>query len=387
MSETGRGGQGPEYRSALGDGTGARQESGSAAEPPPATPYMRSTPPKTIAARLESDRRHPVLLFGSNLAGKSTLIASLMYALSRAGLNNATGVDYNFGTSFYKYGDERAQYEREAARSFYEQAPHMLTTAEIALPSTQVDGSFFLPLDIAKTHDDDPPVRIALMDGKGEQYLPRTGTEGTRAAPLPDSVRNIFEQYSRGLSIIIVAPFSLGNTDVIDTQASDLGLEFVLHQYMETRDPARRERDSILFLLTKWDQRYSPESDSMFLRLDGADVLKEIGERYKGSWSKFCNMGIGRNSWGRRSFMQYSACRFVGDRPRIEDELRPKFLRYHHTVLNWIYGNARLVEILSDEEPSRIPASLFPYVAPEGDRIVSIPRQILRRIATFRGQP
>jgi hypothetical protein len=328
--------------------------------------------------RLEEDERHPVVIFGSSKAGKSTLIMSIINALEKSAKDGGVGVNVSFGSSFYAKRDAMAQAQLDIARNFYDAASTNFIIGREALETTQADLPFFIPLDLRIRGSGLRPVKIAIMDGRGEWYEP----DKTGIAPFRDLQKYIVEvlkNYSRGMSIICVAPYSLGSTDEDNVQNSDAGLWAALNKYQELRSES--DDDALLFLLTKWDQVASPGKVAEFTHLDGEHVAEIAARRYRRSWNNFLTARVGADDWEKRCFMQYSSCRFVEGRPWIPPELEDEFLRYPRTVMNWIFGNARRFEFSVGRQVTELPLNLFPDVIPRGTKMIPLSERFLRRIA------
>lgn len=336
----------------------------------------------SMSKRLEDDDRHPVLIFGSSQSGKSTMILSFINAIEKAGRDGSTGVHVSFGRSFYATRDQRAEDQMADARRFYDVATHFFISDQQKAAATQVAIPFFLPLDLHKRQDGARPVRLAILDGRGEWYLPNYAEDGASFTfqNFDKDIVDVLRNYTRGISIICVAPFSHSDSDLHDTTDADAGLMNALDRYHELRPDAYRSQDSLLFLLSKWDQEAMPQSDQRFQSASGVDIVRIVEQRFARSWDRFRSLPIGPADWDRRSFMQYSSCQFIDGVPRIQSHLADSYHRYPRTVVNWMYGNARRFERVTDEAVERLQEALFADVAPEGSRLVPLPERFLRAL-------
>jgi hypothetical protein len=327
--------------------------------------------------RLEDDERHPVIIFGSSEAGKSTLIMSIINALEKSGKDGDVGVGVSFGSSFYARRDPQAETQMDLARLFYDASSTNFIIGREALRRTTVDFPFFIPLDLRIRGSGMKPVKLAFLDGRGEWYEPERGGSAT-FRELQDYIVEVLKNYSRGMSIICVAPYSLAAGDEDNVQNSDAGLWAALGRYQELRPDS--DDDALLFLLTKWDQAANPGRAEEFTHLDGDQVVEIAQKRYARSWHYFRNLRVGADDWEKRCFMQYSACRFVEGKPVIPPDLLDEFLRYPRTVANWIYGNARRFEFSVGRHVAELPLNLFPDVVPRTTKMVPLSERFLRRI-------
>ena len=189
-------------------------------------PYQREQVP-ALSERLEEDNRHPVMIFGSSKSGKSTMIMSFINALEKSGRDGSVGVSATFGRSFYAKRDERTETLMKAASNFFDTAAHNFILGRQALIATQ-DLPYFIPIDLKIKGSESDAVKIALLDSKGELYEPNNPTNVSAGAPLYREFSNdlieIMRNYSRGISLICLAPYSLGEADLHDTANSDAGL-------------------------------------------------------------------------------------------------------------------------------------------------------------------
>ncbi len=330
------------------------------------------------SVRLEEDNRHPVLIFGSSQSGKSTLIMSLINALEKSGADGGVGVSHSFGHSFYAKRDARVELQRSYALEFYETGSHNWILGSQSLKTTQVDVPYFVPVDLTIKGRENDVVKIALLDGRGEWYEPLRTPISSMYQELQQDIIEILKNYSHGLSVVCVAPYSLSHDNLHDTIDSDAGLLAALLKYEEARAPQDRQSDSFLFLLSKWDQVASPQRDKRFTTLFGNDVISEIEVRYKRAWDRFRNMPIGNDDWARRCFMQYSSCSFVDGKPRIQPHLVESYIRYPRTILNWIFGNARRFEDRLGESVNTAELVLFPDVMPPDTYYIPVSERFIR---------
>ena len=332
--------------------------------------------------RLESDKRHPVLIFGASRAGKSTFIISLLQGLAKSAesaSDTSKSVDVSFGESFYEAADARASAQRDMARAFYDAARINHVLARQALETTQGSIPFFIPLDLRVVGSSMPPVRIALLDGRGEWYEPNKPGSDSAFKEFQKDILDVLQNYGKGLSVILVAPYSLSDHDRMDVKNCDSGLWKCLDRYGECR--SNPDDDSMLMLLTKWDQFAKPtDRDGEFSITDGSEVADILSRRYEMTWPRFQTINVGNDEWSRRSFMQYSSCTFIDGRPYIPDHLESDFIRYPRTVANWIYENARRFRVEDRAGGIDLPMYLFDDVVDELRLKVSISQRFLRAI-------
>lgn len=343
------------------DGSGAFQIAGqetAAIEP--------SLPFRGLASYLERTGRHPVIVFGTVMSGKTMLLVSLIYALQRGG-----SVHVSMGE--WVLGDESIEdaYIRQQA-GFFGKHVQSFVEGQVA-PATLVPMPFFIPIDI-QPRGGGRSIRLALMEGMGEWYEPRMKPSGSMLPDLRHELSEVLQNYGRGMSVIWVAPSSIGAGEEEDTRSSDLGLFGAMNQY--TRCRTAIAQDFHLFLLTKWDTLESPLSAAPALDVVDSQLVQETIEKlFPKSWTGYQALPL--QSHGQRYFMQYSAGRMIDNRIYEPPErLRAAFYRYPQTVLNWICGNASQIDAESEGRRERL--ILFPDVPPPRASLGSPLKRILR---------
>lgn len=332
--------------------------------PPPPTveitvpPQSEPEPAKTqnsgsLADHLARTRRHPVILFGVGASGKTTLLMSLVQALNRS-----SDVNIYLGNPILPKEDPEALEMHEQAITFFQRDAQAFALGEL-VPPTRFDKPYFIPVDVERKSDG-RVVKLALLEGKGEWYAPIRGGKGSMFQKFKEDIAEILGLYGESLTILWVAPYSIGGGQDEDTADSDLGLMGALDEY-------RRHRKSIaqdfhLFLLNKWDCHAEPLADKANFSVVTAEMVEEIiEERYARVWPNY--EGLALKTTGRRFFMQYASGHIVGDRVSIPPKRhRAAFDRYPRTVWNWLYGNATQTDISMDGERQR--ETLFPDVLP-----------------------
>jgi hypothetical protein len=308
----------------------------------------------SLADHLERTSRHPVIVFGIGASGKSTMLMSLVQALNRNSEVNAY-----LGDPIFPPGNDEAVEEHEQAIQFFERDAQQFAIGEL-VPPTRHENPFFIPVDVQRKSDG-RMVRLALLEGKGEWYAPIRGGTGSMFPKFKEDIADILSFYGESLSVLWVAPFSVGGGKDQDTQDSDLGLLGALNEYRKLRRSIAQ--DFHLFLLTKWDCKAEPLADDPSFSVVSAQKVERIlEERYPNSWPNY--QGLALQTSGRRFFMQYSSGHIVQERVKVPPQRhRTAFDRYPRTVWNWLYGNATLTQI--DAEHSRKRATLFPDVLPQ----------------------
>lgn len=325
---------------------------GDGGKPSPGAPTPIRGPAMGLAENLERTGRHPVLIFGSSAAGKSTFLMSLIQSL-RANEH----VDVALGDPVHDRADPQCEAQHQKAREFFERSPYTIARRD-TLAATQGEP-FFLPLDITPRNQRLGPVRLAFLDSRGENYLPNQNPEEQFYRAFHDSIVEVLERFSNGLTVIYVAPYSISDGHDRDTLDSDFGLLGAIDSYRVHRHS--RINDCHLFLMTKWDQ-YAPILDPQptFTQVTGSGAAAVIEERYPHAWGDFRSLPLDGPAGYRRAFMQYSSGYFEKGRPGQPPlKFAKAFARYPRTVLNWLYGNARQFQVNDDDLALRVRPVLF----------------------------
>lgn len=336
-----------------------------------AAPAMPDAPGDPGSARLadhlERTGRHPVIVFGIGASGKSTMLMSLIQALNRC-----SEVNIYLGDPIFPADDPEAEEAHEQAIIFFERDAQQFALGE-PVPPTRYEKPYFIPVDVQRKSDG-RTVRLALLEGKGEWYAPIRGGKGSMFPKFKQDIADLLSFYGESLSVLWVAPFSVGGSKEEDTQDSDLGLMGALNEYRKLRRAI--SQDFHLFLLTKWDCKAEPLADDpSFSVVTARKVEANLAERYPNSWPNYQGLALKTN--GRRFFMQYSSGHIVKNRVKVPPQRhRSSFDRYPRTVWNWLFGNATLTQLDTDHPRER--TTLFPDVLPQPRKPVTFTERISR---------
>lgn len=311
----------------------------------------------SLAQNLEQTGRHPVLIFGSQRSGKSSLIMSFIQTL-----HETPDIDIQLGAPVLDRADPRCAERHQAARNLYERLAHRYGQG-VPLPATQGDP-FFVPIDVMPRNSRLPAVKFAFLDGRGEGYMPNHDEKADFYKPLSDDIRDLLQTFSYGITTIYVAPYSMGPGHDRDTADSNSGLMGAIQGYRDHR--IMRRDDFHLFLLSKWDQyALLMDPSAMFSHPQPGDVVHVLGQRYKQAWGTFQALPLEGAARDRRAFMQYSSGYFVEGRPQQPPaKFSETFLRYPRTALNWLYGNATQFRMTGERAQLTLRKILFDDVVP-----------------------
>ncbi len=329
----------------------------------------------SLAQSLERTGRHPVLIFGSSKSGKSMLILSLIRALQRS-----RDIDVELGEPVFDRADPRSKDRHSFAKRFYDHENFRLQRGE-RIDATQSDA-FFVPVDIKPRNSLLPPVKLAFLDSRGEDYEPSQDNHADFYKQLSPEIRDVLQNFSYGVTVIYVAPYSVGSTHDRDTLNSNFGLLGALRGYRELR--RLRRNDFHLFLLSKWDQYAAPmDGRPLFDQVDPVDVDTVLGDRYPQAWGDFQSLPLEGEAKDRRAFTQYSSGYFVDGFPATPPaSFDASYLRYPRTVLNWLYGNATQFKVTDEERAFTLRKILFDDVVPPTEPRVTLTDRMAALLTT-----
>lgn len=319
-------------------------------------PTRRVSPSISLAENLDRTERHPVLIFGSSQAGKSSLILSLIL-----GLQTMRDINVALGDPILDPSDARSRAFHQRAKDTYDRAAYELATGK---PVGMTTGEpFFIPVDVQPRNSGLDPVKFAFLDGRGEDYQPNEDPNADLFKTLQPEIVDVLSSFPHGISVIYVAPYSISDTHDRDTPGSNFGLLGAMRGYEQLRE--LRRNDFHLFLLTKWDQFSSPmDARPLFGEASADDVDRVLNDRYPNSWGAFQSMPLEGEAHERRAFMQYSSGYFKdGEYREPPHAFKGTFQRYPRTIMNWLYGNATQASAARHTHTDRLRTALFPDVA------------------------
>lgn len=328
----------------------------------------------SLAEELHRKGYHPVMLFGTRAAGKSSLLASLFYYLQSDPESPAVAVrgEWIIPTES-SYGKSVA----DAASRFLN---HVLNDFHdgVTAPMTQDETPFYIPV-VLRPNNGQPEVKLAFLESRGEWYRIRKDSKDLYPE-LREEVSDVYEKFPSRISILLVAPYVIGEAYSEQAQSewahnemrdSDTALFGALQAYQMARQ--HRELDKYLFVLTKWDAHTGSIVEKEFIHPPRGMVSHLIAERFPKSWTFFQNMQS-----AEAQSMQYSAGIMSGDaRVEIPQHLKPIMNRFPQMLWRWIYANSTGGAELFLSNSTRAPS--LPVARKDGTTKVSI-GNLLRRL-------
>jgi len=300
---------------------------------------------RQLAALLDERGYHPVVVFGSSAAGKTTLLTSLLAYLQvdgDAGVEVALGAplaidDADYGTWAHE----------EATGVFYRSVEEFI--AGRTQPATMSPRPFFVPV-VIRPPGRLPEARFAFLESRGDWYNPDTESNAFFRR-LRDEIAALLLHFPKGISFLHVAPYTQLATWDEDTglhaardaalrRQADLALVGALNAYRAVR--ATKHRDAHLLLVTKWDAYAAPDgTESSFVAPTLDEVTAVARERYPRGLAAFLTLGLGAPQAWQKQLMQYCAGIISGRTvTQPGTELRAQLNRYPRVLWNWLYENA-----------------------------------------------
>ena len=316
-----------------------------------------------IARVLQDEGYHPVILFGSNLSGKTSILMSLFGTISSVPeLNTGLVLEASIlgnSTAIARYLDKEAQ------GTF-----HIKTQAFLAgekIPKTNVPLPFFIPVEFRPPNG--PTVKFAFLESNGEWYSP-TISDGSSISEVeklyPDlraEIESFISSFQNGISFIYAAPVTQGEVYSASDNVHDgrligyasLAIKGVLQTYDKIRANARA-RDRHLLLLTKWDALSARETDrSKGIAPDHSLVMDFCRRRYTQALTAFQGLNVDSS---QQKIGAYCAG-LINERGllslKYDDELRGVIASYPVRLWSLLYKNALIDAGLEPVSPFNEP--------------------------------
>jgi hypothetical protein len=304
------------------------------------TDHPRTTEHLTLARSLIEKKYHPVMIFGTQASGKSSMLASLFHYLQNDPRSEAICM---LGEWILPIETIEGKTVADAVSRFFNRAVMNFNNGE-AVPRTQTDTvPFFIPV-VLRPNNGKPDIRIAFLESSGENYQINANS-ASYFPSLKAEVTDVYRNFPGSLSILVVAPYTLKDayTDQEIEQPDDESFHPVdqaLYGALQTYQQERRWRDmdNYMFVLTKWDVYTGGISNPEFTNPPNGLVEKVISERYRLSWNFYRSMPRG----GTSNSMQYSAGLISGDGVlQVTDKRHKQAINlFPRALWNWLYKNA-----------------------------------------------
>jgi hypothetical protein len=292
--------------------------------------------------RLDQENIHPVLIFGTSESGKSTMLLSLLSYGKKCGEITA-----RLGNNpiLPPAHPDSVKYHSEATAFFADEVTKFRGGDLTHL--TQRTDPLFIPVDI-QPKKEARTLRFAFLEGDGEWYTKQPVTDRTRYQVVPDlktPISQILNSYSRGISVICVAP-CLETNPSKSIQLSRDSLVALIPE-IEGKRANVSLADNWLLTLSMWDGLYSPgdpighfygASSSIALAALADSGINGASGTGSSIWAAFTRLA--GHSGNGRALMPYSAAWINNKTIMNNANHAPTFDRFNRTLWNWLYGNA-----------------------------------------------
>jgi hypothetical protein len=278
---------------------------------------------------------HPVLIFGTRATGKTTFLTSMLAFFTSM---PDSGVTVTLGDQL-SHSEAGVLAHESAEKLFHLQVSDYISGTAPVL--NQDPFPFFVPLELRKAglHS---ITRVALMESSGELW--NVKNQKNHVQKLRTEIIDIYENYSKPLSVITVVPYAMSEgymgvdsslDDKNEFRISDASLLQTLQIYQRHR-PAGIE-DQFYFVLTKWDMHTQKIATEEFYNPNEELVAELVEQRFPRSYNFFKGMSHGHGA----KITPYSAGLIGGTTVlEVPRHLRPLLQEFPYRLWRWIYANA-----------------------------------------------
>jgi hypothetical protein len=323
-----------------------------------------------LAKVLQDEGYHPVILFGTNNSGKTSILMSLFATISSEPILEAglALCDPILGTR----SDVARLLHREAENTF-----HIKTQAFLAgekIPKTSTPLPFFIPLEFRPPNG--PNVKLAFMESNGEWYRPlisdgsRIGDAEKLYPELRAEIESFISGFQNGITFIYAAPVTQGEVYAASENVHDnkevgyasLAIKGVLQTYDRIRANGRAQ-DKHLLLLTKWDAlsaRSADRAESISAAHD--EVMTVCRKRYAQALTAFQGLNIDPSQQNINAF----CAGMINERGLLalkhDDPVKGVIASYPVRLWSYLYKNALADAGLEPVSPFKEPPKPSPLV-------------------------
>ena len=292
-----------------------------------------------LARSLIEKKYHPVMIFGTQASGKSSLLASLFHYLQNDPRSEAICM---LGEWILPIDSTYGKTIADQIEGFFNRAVMNFNTGAAAPRTHHHTIPYFIPV-VLRPSNGKPEIRLAFLESSGENYeLNKDGAGYFKG--LKDEILDVYRNFPGALSVLLVAPYTLKDayTDQEIEPADDSAFQPIDQALYGALQSYQRERrwldlDNYLFILTKWDVYTGGLSNPDFAKPPVGLVDKVISERYPLAWNFYRTMP----KKGRSNSMQYSSGLITGSSViSVPDKLKPVIHQFPRALWNWLYMNA-----------------------------------------------
>lgn len=316
-----------------------------------------------LAKELTSRDMHPILIFGTRAAGKSTLLTSLFSYLNlNAQSPGSCSLDEPLVPVNNVYGEE---IDKEVKRFFNFSVLQFVDGSPAE--RTELKFPIFIPLKFS-ARNNGKNVKVAFLESPGEFYAVNSANSDYFPT-MKNEIQEVYEFFPNSISVLIIAPYNLTSrfeenegVDLISQERrqlneTDRALYAALQLYQQYRTHAFRKFDRFLFVLTKWDEHIGSIASKEFTNPPAGVIESLINDRFPMSWPQFQLL----SQVGGKNVMPYSAGVMTSEiRLPTPERHRAAMAIFPHKLWTWIYNNA--LGDAAGSEPSKKATGMFSFV-------------------------
>lgn len=290
-----------------------------------------------LVENLKRENYLPVVFVGAAGSGKTQVFTSLLSLFQKlSDIRNPNGVNVTFGPPLVDMGSSYGRLIRDNAERHFREVVSQAMSG-VAEEKTLIDFPFAIPVHLeAKVDGVHVQQKFAFFETNGEWFHPDLlKKDGSYYRQLKPEIQAILRQYDDNMGVVFLytAPSDLTSSseDVIDNQEylkrlrrADESLQVGMNRYLECR--ARKDHDTHIFLLTKWDaakkiQGFSDRintsdyDQSKLLTAPNVEIIslasEVVNNLYPGSYGLFNSASLVSND-SQRVFLPYCAGLFNG---------------------------------------------------------------------------
>jgi len=312
-----------------------------------------------LARALQEGGYHPVVLFGTNFSGKTSLILSLFGALIaepklEAGLTLCDPI-LGTGSGIGRLLHEDAEHTFDVKTQAFLEGESILKTS-LSLP-------FFIPVEFRPAGKQ--AVKFAFMESSGEWYRPLKdrSTEFNNVKKLYPGLRAETEEfisaYQGPITFIYLIPYTQADVytdkdnplDSDEIKSASLAIKGVIGSYDKIR-ATHRDEDFHLMLVTKWDAHSARDADrAEGIPEDRSALLEFCNQRYAQALAAFQGLEIDSD---HRSLNAYCSG-IMSTKGRLhlkpDEDVSAVVLAYPVKLWRRLYRNALAAEGLPAQDP------------------------------------
>jgi hypothetical protein len=313
-----------------------------------------------LARVMQEEGYHPVVIFGTNNSGKTSILMSLFSTImTEPSLKTGLSLcDPILGAS----NPVGARLHEDAEHTFNVKTQAFL--AQEKIPRTTVELPFFIPVEF-RPGDGKTPVKFAFLESNGEWYRPLI-SDGTRIGDserlfpaLRSEIENFIANFQNGMTFIYVAPVTQIEVYAKPDQLNDereigyasLAIKGVLQSYDRIRANGR-SRDRHMLLLSKWDANSRRAADrAEGISASPGEIIEFCHKRYAQALATLQGLNLRDD---QRNVNAYCSG-MINERGLLslkpDDPVRGVIASYPVRLWTYLYKNALLASGLESASP------------------------------------